>query len=171
MTKYDVLDFITDRRSIRKYTEEPVSEEDILMILKAAMSAPSASNLKPWNFIVIKERETLDKIADFHPYGKMLKEAPLAIAVVGNTKCSDYWVQDCSACTQNILLASTGMGLGSVWLGIYPREERVKAGKELLSIPDGWIILSIVSIGHPSMKSPGRTQFEEIRIHREKWSI
>ena len=128
MTKEEVLNFIMSRRSVRKFTDEPVSQEDIDIILKAAMSAPSARNDKPWAYVVVQKREVLDKLADAHPYGKMLGEATLAIAVVGK-KDADYWIHDCSASTENILLAVSGLGLGGVWLGIHP--DRIEwTGKE-----------------------------------------
>jgi nitroreductase len=124
----ELIQTIFARRSIRKYTAEPVSEADIKTLLEAAMAAPSAANRKPWQFIVVTERQTLDRLAEVHPHGKMLFEAPLCIAVCGDlTTFERFWVQDCSAATENLLLAATALGLGAVWLGVYPREERVTA--------------------------------------------
>jgi len=130
----EILEAIKTRRSIRKFTDKKVSKEDINTLkvskedintlLEAAMQAPSAGNQQPWEFIVIDDRKILDVIPDFHPYSKMLKESPIAILVCGKidaTKYCGYWVQDCSAATQNILLAAHGVGLGAVWLGIYPK--------------------------------------------------
>lgn len=158
------------RRSIRKYTEEPVSEEAIEILLKAAMAAPSASNRMPWQFVVVTERETLDALAEAHRHGKMLFEAPLCIAVCGDlTEMERFWVQDCSAATENLLLAATALGLGSVWLGVYPRDERVEAVRQILALPDFITPLSLVSIGHPAEEKEPRTQYDEARVHRERW--
>ena len=158
------------RRSIRKYTDKPVSEEAIETLLKAAMAAPSASNRKPWQFIVVTKRETLDSLAEAHRHGKMLFQAPLCIAVCGDlTEMERYWVQDCSAATENILLAATALGLGAVWLGVYPRDERIEAVHPILALPDHITPLNLVSIGHPAEEKPSRTQYDETRVHWERW--
>ncbi len=160
---------ILARRSVRRYTSEPVSEEQITALLKAAMAAPSAANRRPWHFIVVTERGTLDTLAERHPYAKMLFEAPLCIAVVGNPAVSDYWVQDCSAATENILLAAAGMGLGSVWLGVHPRAEREQMVREVLGIPAGLVPLCLIAIGHPAEHPPARTQYDPARVHYQHW--
>lgn len=164
------LQTIFARRSIRKYTGEPVSEEAIEILLKAAMAAPSASNRKPWQFVVVTNRETLDALAEAHRHGKMLFEAPLCVAVSGDlTEMERFWVQDCSAATENLLLAATALELGSVWLGVYPRDERVAAVRQILALPDHITPLSLVSIGHPAEEKEPRTQYNEARVHRERW--
>lgn len=164
------IDNLFARRSIRKYTDEPVREEHILLLLKAGMAAPSASNLKPWHFIVITRRVLLNKLADIMPYGKMLAHAPLCISVCGDLGINErYWVQDCSAATENILLAATGLGLGAVWLGVYPRPERLDPVREALNIPEGIMPLNLLAIGHPAEMPPPRTQYEESRVHRDIW--
>lgn len=169
MTK-DLIQTIFARRSIRKYTPEPVSEESIQTLLEAAMAAPSASNRKPWQFIVITERETLDALAESHRHGKMLFDAPLSIAVCGDlTEMERFWVQDCSAATENLLLAATALGLGAVWLGVYPREERIRAVRKILSLPGHITPLNLIAIGHPAEEKQARTQFDRTRVHREKW--
>jgi nitroreductase len=158
------------RRSIRKYTDEPVGEDDVKKLLEAAMAAPSASNRKPWQFIVVTERQTLDALAEAHPHGKMLFEATLCISVCGDlTEMERQWVQDCSAATENLLLAVTALGLGAVWLGVYPREERVAAVREILGLPETITPLNLVSIGHPAEKKEARTQYDGARVHRERW--
>jgi nitroreductase len=169
MTK-DLIQTILARRSIRKYTSEPVSEEDIQALLEAATAAPSASNRKPWQFVVVTEREMIDALADAHPHGKMLFEAPLCISVCGDlTEMERYWVQDCSAATENLLLAAVALELGAVWLGVYPRDERVTAVRQVLGLPDHIMPLNLISIGHPGEKKPARTQYDEARVHREGW--
>ncbi|MEA3376043.1 MAG: nitroreductase family protein [Chloroflexota bacterium] len=164
------VETIFARRSIRAYRAEPVGKKDIETLLKAAMAAPSASNRKPWQFIVVTERETLDALADAHAHGKMLFEAPLCISVCGDlTEMERYWVQDCSAATENLLLAATALGLGAVWLGVYPREERVAAVRPILGLPDHITPLNLVSIGHPAEEKEPRTQYDEARVHWERW--
>jgi nitroreductase len=165
-----VINTIFARRSIRKYTSERISDKDLTTLLEAAMAAPSASNRTPWHFIVITDRGTLDELATVHPYGSMLSDAPLGIAVCGDTQISShYWVQDCSAATENLLLAATALGLGAVWLGVYPREERVDAIRKVLRIPEHIVPLNVVSIGHPAEEKDPRTQYKESRVHHEYW--
>lgn len=165
----ELIQTIFARRSIRKYTDEPVSEVDVKTLLEAAMAAPSASNLKPWHFVVVTERQTLDNLAKAHPHGKMLFEAPSCIAVCGAPATSRYWVQDCSAATENLLLAATALGLGAVWLGVYPREERVVAVRRILGLPETITPLNLISIGHAAEEKEPRTQYDEARVHRERW--
>ena len=166
----ELIQTIFARRSIRKYTAEPVGEEDIKTLLEAAMAAPSSSNRKPWHFVVVTDRQTLDGLAEVHPYGKMLFEATLCIAVCGDTTISERsWVQDCSAATENLLLAATALGLGAVWLGVYPMEERVAAISEALGIPKTILPLNLISIGHPAEEKEPRTQYDEARVHRGRW--
>jgi len=165
-----MLDTIFARRSIRKYTEEPVTDEQVQKLLKAAMAAPSASNRKPWHYVVIRERSTLKRLAEAHPYGKMLADAALCIAVCGDTAISPKrWDQDCSASTQNILLAATSMGLGSVWLAGYPAEEIDNAVRNILSISERVHVLCLVAVGHPAEQKEPRTQYDAQRVHQEHW--
>jgi nitroreductase len=165
---------ILERRSIRKYTDEPVSNQDKEQLLRAAMAAPSAGNQQPWEFIIIDDRETLDTMVEFHERGgyNMLGHAPTAIIVCGDLEKQlhkGYWVQDCSAATENILLAAQSLGLGAVWLGVYPREERIKKIKALLGIPEGIRPLSIISIGHPAETKKPSNRYDGARIHHNKW--
>ncbi len=166
----DLIQTIFARRSIRKYTSEPVGEANIQTLLEAAMAAPSASNRKPWQFIVVTERVTLDALAESHPHGKMLFDAPLSISVCGDlTEMERFWVQDCSAATENLLLAATALGLGAVWLGVYPRDERVEAVRRILHLPEEITPLNLVSIGHPAETKQPRTQYDDACVHRERW--
>ncbi len=166
----ELIDTIYSRRSIRRYTEEPVSEEQIKTLLEAAMAAPSASNRKPWHFVVVTERETLDRLAEAHKYAKMLHGAPVCISVCGDQSVSErFWVQDCSAATENLLLAATALGLGAVWCGVYPSHERVEAMSKILGIEAPVVPLNIIAIGHPAEEKEPRTQYDEGRVHREKW--
>lgn len=169
MTK-ELIETIFARRSIRKYTTESVSQKDTKTMLEAAMAAPSASNRKPWHFIVVTDRQILNKLASAHPYGKMLLEAPLCIAVCGDKTISPrYWVQDCSAAAENLLLAAAALGLGAVWLGVHPRESRIGPIRKVLNIPETIVPLNLISIGHPAEEREPRTQYDELRVHREYW--
>ncbi|MBN1954586.1 MAG: nitroreductase family protein [Anaerolineae bacterium] len=166
----NLIQTIFARRSIRKYTDKAVGEDEIRTLLEAAMAAPSASNRKPWHFVVVTRRETLDALAERHPYAKMLFQAPLCIAVCGDPGISEHsWVQDCSAATENLLLAVTALGLGAVWLGVYPQQERVAAVREVLGIPGSMIPLNLLAIGHPAEEKAARTQYDETRVRWECW--
>lgn len=167
------MDIIFKRRSIRKYDSKPVSEDKIKKILQAGMCAPSAGDERPWHFIVINKREVLDKIPSVHPYSNMIKEAPLAILVCGDLSLethTGYWVLDCSAATENILIAATSFDLGSIWLGVYPREDRVNGLKKLLEINDENIIpFSLIPIGYPAENKDPKEIYDEQRVHFNKW--
>lgn len=166
----DALEAIFTRRSIRAYTSEPVSEEDLKVILEAAMNAPSASNRQPWHFIVVDDRSKLDAIMEVHPYSDMLAQAPLAIVVCGDTKVSSsYWQQDCSAATENILLAARALGLGTVWLGVYPREDRVKGISRLFQLPAHVKPLAVIAVGHPAEEKGRVDRWQEEKVHRNRW--
>jgi nitroreductase len=160
------------RRSIRRFTSEPVPDDAIKALLEAAMSAPSAGNQQPWEFVVIKARAVLDKIPDVHPYAQMCRQAPAAIVVCGNLDRDShrgFWVQDCAAATENILIAATDLGLGSVWCGVHPREDRVKGLRNLLGLPDHIMPLALIPIGYPAENKPPSERFDPARIHYDKW--
>jgi nitroreductase len=168
----ETYEAILTRRSIRAYTDQPVSDELIHKLLVAAMSAPSAGNGQPWQFIVTTERSLFDALADLLPFGKMLKQAPLAITVCGDAKGSTregYWVQDCSAATENLLLAAHALGLGGVWLGVYPQEDRVAGVRTILRIPERITPLCVLSIGYPLEPGGPVERYRAERVHREKW--
>lgn len=149
-----------------------MSEEDLKDLLKAAMAAPSAHNKQPWEFIVVRDRQLLTEITRFHPYSKMLNEAPLAVIVCGNLKKEEsegYWVQACSAATENILLAAQDKGLGAVWLGVYPNEDRVKDIRKIFDIPGHAVPLNVIAVGHPAEKKEPSDRYDEDRVHLNKW--
>jgi nitroreductase len=164
------LGFIFKRRSIRAYTSQAVAEDDVNALLEAAMAAPSAANKKPWHFVVVTDRKVLDALAEAHPYGSMLSRAALAVAVCADPGVSEaYWVQDCSAATENLLVAVSTLGLGAVWLGCHPRDERKSAVRRVLGIPESIEVLSLVSVGHPDEEKPARTQYDASRVHWQGW--
>lgn len=165
-----MIDAILKRRSIRKYTGAPVDPGTITKILEAAMAAPSGHNYRPWHFVVVTERETLDAMAAMGRYWGMLSEAPLAIVVCSDPGVSDtYWDQDAVAATENALLAASMLGLGAVWLGCHPDDERMDPVRERLGIPKDIVPVSVISVGHPAEDREPRTQYDETRVHRERW--
>lgn len=166
------MDSIFKRRSIRKFTSEKVNYDDVEKILKAGMAAPSAGNEQAWQFIVIDNKEILNEIPKIHPYSSMLKETSCAIVVCGDLsleKFKGFWIQDCSAATQNMLLMADSIGLGSVWLGVYPELDRIKGIKEILNLPENIIPLAILPIGYPDEKKSKTDRFDKSRIHKNKW--
>jgi len=162
------------RRSIRKYQEKNVEKEKIELLLKAAMAAPTAMNSKPWEFVVITEPENLEKIRSSLMFGKF--NAPAAIVVCGNTSkfkrpmAEKFWVQDCSAATQNILLAAVELGLGTVWCGVHPVHVFTKRVSEILMLPPHIKPLNVIYVGYPAEEKPPRTQYDENRVHWEAYS-
>ncbi len=165
----DALEVIFTRRSIRRYTGEPVAEDDLKTILEAGMNAPSANNSQPWQFIVVDEREKLNAIMGVHPYSRMLAEAPLAIVVCGNPAASKFWQQDCAAATQNILLAARALGLGTVWLGVYPDEQRAASVGALFSVPNDIKTMCIIAIGHPAEHKGRVERYDAGKVHKNGW--
>lgn len=164
----ETIECITTRRSIRKYKNIDIKDEDIQEILMCAMSAPSARNQQPWYFCVIKNKEVLNTIAQNHPFAKMLYDAPLAIAVCGYVQTDmqkNYWVHDCSCATQNILLSAHSKGIGSVWVSVHPREERMAMVKEVLDIKDETIQpLVIVALGYPDEIKSYENRYDKNKI-------
>jgi nitroreductase len=168
----DVLEAIFNRRSIRHYTDRPVSDDVIETLLKAAMYAPSAVNKQPWHYIVFRDREIMEKIILFHPNASMLRQADAAILVCWDEQLqydAGYGPVDCSAATQNILLAAYGLGLGSVWVGLYPRIQRMESIHTLFGLPLNIKPFSIVSLGYPAEEKKMPLRFNRDRIHIGKW--
>jgi len=168
----EVLEALHTRRSIRSYSEQEVPESVLEDLCKAGMAAPSAGNQQPWHFIITRDKEIMQKFAAFHPYAKMLMQAAAAIVVCGddrNMRYGDYWVQDCSAAAENILLAAHAMGLGAVWIGIYPRQDRVDQTAALFGMPEGVLPLCCISLGHPAEQKGPSERYDPDRIHRDRW--
>jgi nitroreductase len=168
----NIIDIIINRRSVRKYLPTTVPDETIEELLRAGMYAPSAVNKQPWHFIVVRERKTMEDIMKVHPYASMLKQADAVIIVCGDIQLAntpEYAPVDCAAATQNILLAAHGLGLGAVWLGLHPREERKKAISTLFKLPDHVMPFSIVSLGYPAEIPPFPQRFKKDRIHFGQW--
>jgi nitroreductase len=168
----DIFEAVFTRRSVRSFLPAPVSGEQVQTMLEAAMAAPSAGNAQPWEFIVVTDRALLDAIPGIHPYAAMCRQAPLAFLVCADTgreKYPGFWVQDCSAAVQNLLLAARGLGLGAVWTGIHPVAEREAAFRELFGLPAGVVPLALVPVGHTSLPQGRKDRFEAARVHRNRW--
>jgi len=168
------MNVIFSRRSIRRYKSVQLTSEQVELLLKAAMCAPSARNERPWEFIVVDDRSILDKISETHPYAKMLRTAPCAIIICAlpgkSPGFSDaYFPQDCAAATQNILLQAASMGLGSVWCGVYPREDRIKGINEIFHLPSDVIPFNVIAIGHPDEVPKPMEKYDPKIIHHNKW--
>ena len=168
----DAMDAIFSRRSIRQYAPKKVPMEVVEELLKAAMSAPSAGNEQPWHFVVITERAVLDEIPKFHPYAAMLKQASVAIVVCGDPtleKHKGYWVLDCAAATENLLLAVVAKGLGAVWTGVYPTEDRVENLRKLLNLPQNIVPFSLIPLGYPAEEKLRTDRYDKSRVHHNGW--
>jgi len=165
------MDILLERKSVRKYTSEPVKDEDLQYILRAAMSAPTARNTRCYSFIVIKDKEMHRKIAGFNPASQMILEAPAAILVVGdkNVVFGDYLPQDCAAATQNALLAATSKGYGSVWCGIYGNADRMRDFSKAFNLPENIKPFSLVVIGKSADNSPAKNGWDLSKIKQETW--
>lgn len=164
---------IFERRSVRSYTNEDITPQDEEKLLRAAMQAPSAGNEQPWHFVVIRDREVMLEIEGSQQYATMLKTAPMAVVVCGDKACArfphEFWVQDCSAALENLLLEAVHLGLGAVWMGVYPVPERVENLKRILGLPESVYPLGIVAVGRADKEIQKADRFDPSRVHQNKW--
>ena len=172
----DVLTAIATRRSIRRFDPlRAVEDEKVEKILKAAMCAPSAMDKRPWEFVVVKDKAQLQKLGERLPNSRVANGAQLAIVVCGSLdnglpgRSKEYWIHDCSAASMNILLAAHGLGLGAVWTGVYPGEDRVAAVREILSIPDGFMPLNVIPLGYAAENPSPKDKWNSAKIHIDRW--
>lgn len=171
----DALSVIHSRKSVRQYTGVPASRDELMTILKAGMAAPTAMDKRPWAFVVVTQKTILEKLSQGMPYSKMIIPAGAAIVVCGDLtkampgKVQEFWVQDCSAATENILLAAEALGLGAVWTGVYPSEERVVAVRTILGLPETVVPLNVIAVGHPVGVEKPKDKFDATTIHWENW--
>ncbi|MDE6266603.1 MAG: nitroreductase family protein [Muribaculaceae bacterium] len=169
-----VINNIMTRTSVRRFTSQPVSPDTIEILLKAGMAAPTAKNIRPWSFVVVTERAVLDSLQAVHPYSN-LATATAAIIVCGDMQKYDddilrqYWIQDCSAATENILLAAHSLGLGAVWCGVYPGQERVAGVRKVLSLPGNIIPLNLITMGYPDGEQTPKDKWNPEVVHYQKW--
>jgi nitroreductase len=165
---------VMNRRSVRRYTEEPISEEHTQALIRAGLCAPSAKNMQPWELIVVRDRSKLDKLGEICNYWAPLKNAPLAIVVAANldgysATNPDFFKHDCAACTENILVAAEGLGLGGVWLGAEGVYDRSQPVKEILGIPEDIIPFSVISLGHPLEHPAPHDTFDMNKVHYDSY--
>lgn len=163
---------IFERVSVRKFKSEKVEEEKIEKLLRAAMQAPSAGNQQPWEFIVVENKDTLSKLSQTSPYAGFMAEAPLAIVVLGNKermRFPENWQQDLGAATQNILLEAVGLGLGGVWLGLAPLEDRMNHVSEVFGLGENLMPYCIVPIGYAATQRKAEERYDASRVHKEKY--
>lgn len=165
---------VFSRRSVRRYTGEPVSDEILHDLLEAAMAAPSAVGKDPWHFIVVRETEMLKRIAEGLPHGKFITQAGMCILVCGDIERAhanelSYMIQDCSAAIENLMIAAAIVGLGTCWLGVHPREERVQYLSTLFNLPKNIVPISGIAVGWPVDRPAARTRFRQDAVHAERW--
>ena len=170
-----VLKSIMSRKSVRQYTDQPVSREQLEILVKAAVSAPSAVNKQPWAFVVIDDRVTLDILAALLPYAKMAAKVSAAIVVCGDLSKAyngledEYWIQDCSAATENLLIAAEAMGLGAVWTAVYPEEDRVEIVRKQLALPELIVPLNLIPKGSPLHDDTPKNKYKPEILHFNRW--
>lgn len=174
LTNNDNLNFILGRRSIRVYSPGEVSEAELLQLLQAAMAAPSAMTRDPWRLVVVRNQASLARMAAALPGGKMLATAALALVVCGDLEAAlegqlSYLLQDCSACTQNLLLAAHALGLGACWVGIHPDEQAIRRLVPVLGLPARLVPVAAVSLGRPGESLEGRTRYKAEYVRYESW--
>ena len=168
--KEAALSAIYNRKSVRSFIKDrPVSDEDVQALIKAGMSAPSGKDTRPWDFVIINDRAILDKMAEELPTAKMLSQAPMAIVVCGDTIRSSYWYLDCSAATENILLAAEAMELGGVWTAAYPYRDRMATVIKHTNMPAQVLPLAVIPIGYPMGNHSVKDKYDEKKIHMNKW--
>lgn len=173
-TSEAVINNIMTRTSVRHFTSQPIAADTIETLLKAGMAAPTAMNIQPWSFVVVTERAMLDSLMAVHPYSN-LATATAAIIVCGDMQKYDddtirqYWVQDCSAATENILLAAHSLGLGAVWCGVYPGQERVQGVRRVLDLPGNIMPLNLITMGYPDGETTPKDKWNPAVVHYQKW--
>jgi len=171
----DTLKTIFSRKSVRSFHNGPVSREKLDMLVRAGMAAPTAVDKRPWEFVVVTDRAVLKQLADALPHAKMTDKAAAAIIVAGDVRKqwggmdSDYWIMDCSAATQNILLAAESMGLGGVWTAVYPEDSRIRSVRQILGIPPHIVPLNVIPVGVPTGREKPKDKYNPAQIHWNKW--
>jgi nitroreductase len=163
---------IKTRRSVRAYTKDPVDEAALHEILACGMQAPSACNEQPWQFVVVRDKALLAKVGEINPYAGFARDAAFAVLVCGDLrldKCGGYWVQDCSNAAMNMLLAAHSLGLGAVWTGIYPLEERINGYRKLFGVPAEVTPMALLVMGHPAEHPAPEDRFKADRVHADRW--
>jgi len=170
----DILETIFKRRSIRVYERKKLEKETITKLLQAAMAAPSGSNSRPWEFVVVTDEEKINTLRKKVKYGNFNAPAIIIVcanlAIAQNESAYKYWVQDCSAATENFLIAAAGMGLGTCWVASYPKDNVMSVVRETLGIPEDVYPLNLIYVGYPAEEKQPRTQYEDSRVHWDTYS-
>ena len=174
------LDVIMDRKSVRSYTDQAVTEAQVETILKAAMAAPTGMNMQPWRFVVVRDQAVKDVLAG--PRGGMIAQAPVVIVVCGETTLTrngqdgqsvtvpnGNWTADCAAATENLLLAVEALGLGACWTACYPYEDRMNPAREVLGLPENVSPYCVVPMGYPAGDDKPKDKWKPENIHYDKW--
>ncbi|MCD7859945.1 MAG: nitroreductase family protein [Firmicutes bacterium] len=172
----EMIEGILSRRSVRSYTQRHISDEDLHTILRAGMSGPTSVNARDWSFLVVRDKQTLNKMADGNGRAATpLRSCDVAILILGDlerafVRAKDYWVIDCAISGQNMILAAEGLGIGSVWLGTWPQMDKVEAQRELFQLPPTVTPHSIIAFGYPAEEKTGEhPDYEDCCVHFEKW--
>jgi nitroreductase len=164
-----VLEVIRRRRSVRQYTTQQLDDSQIHLLLEAAMCAPSANDSRPWHFIVVRDAALRAQLSQAHQWAGMAAQAPVVFVICGDEQRSDHWVEDTSAATENLLLQATSMGLGGVWIGIYPRSPREDYVRSVMGLPIHLRVLCLVPLGYPSALPNSRSRFDPTRVHHDRF--
>lgn len=168
----DTFETLFTRRSIRKYTNQVIDEPTIKKLLSAGMIAPTAGNTQRWQFLVLTDRAALDSVADVHPYAGMIREAPLAILVCGDSsphKYAGFGPQEGGAAIQNIMLAARALNIGSVWCGVHPVQEREESIRQLFKLPPHIVPIGLVVLGYPAQPFTQQDRYDEAKVHYNVW--
>ena len=166
------MDVVATRLHIRRYTNRAIGKESIRALLQAAMAAHSEGDERPWHFVVVEDLATRERIAETHPAAHIVVQAPIVIVVCGDEtlqKHPGFWVQDCAAATENILIKAQTMGLGAMWFGVYPVEGRVQSIRKILDLPPNVISFSLTTVGYPAEHNGLKCQYNASRVHLNHW--
>lgn len=173
METNSVIENIMTRTSIRQFTAQPVSDEQVETLLRCGLAAPTAVNAQPWEFVVVRDRAILDTLGQRYPNTRISENVSVAIVPCGNLEktfkpAPDFWIQDVSAATENILLAAHAMGLGAVWTGVYPTD-KVAPVQALLNLPEHIVPLCIIPVGYPAEDPAPKDKYKPEIIHYDRW--
>ncbi len=163
-----VLDFICRRRSVRRFQKKTIPEETLILLLKAAMAAPSGNNAQPWEFVVVRDPKIKQDLSRVHTWVYMVADAPAAIVVMGEQG-SEWWADDCAAATENLLLAAANLGLGTVWCGI--KEHDAKTVRKVLGAPERLGVLCIIAVGYPAESPSPHTKYRKGKVHWDRFGL
>jgi nitroreductase len=164
-----VLDAIRKRRSIRQFTDDPVTDEQVRVLLEAAMAAPSANDSRPWQFVVVRDAGLRQQLSQTHPWSGMAAQSPVVFVVLAEEARSVHWVEDTAAATQNLLVQAAAEGLGTVWVAVHPHRDREGHVRKVLAIPSGLRVLCLVPTGHPARQRQPENRYDERRVHWDKY--